>query len=143
MKSAFITFGLLAIAAIAYAEETTEEKKELSESGVTVLEKLRALRKEEESLIAKIENDSDREFITNVFKKEIDAADNTEIEAARVKRAAGGRRAANRRANRRRFARRLRRNQRRAAQKRRAHARRHQRNLRRAARKIRRIQRRG
>ncbi|PIO77167.1 hypothetical protein TELCIR_00750 [Teladorsagia circumcincta] len=142
MKSIFLTVGLLAIAAVSFAEETTEKKKELSETGVTVLEKLRELRKEQESLIAKIENETDRELITSVFKKELDTAE-TEVDATRVKRAAIKRRAANRRANRRRFARRLRRNQRRAAQKRRAHARRHQRNLRRAARKIRRIQRRG
>ncbi|KAK6010492.1 monovalent cation/H+ antiporter subunit C domain protein [Ostertagia ostertagi] len=142
MKSIFLTVSLLAIAAVTFAEEVTEKKKELSETGVTVLEKLRELRKEQEELIAKIESDTDRELITSVFKKELETADETEVAATRVKRASARRRA-NRRANRRRFARRLRRNQRRAAQKRRAHARRHQRNLRRAARKIRRIQRRG
>ncbi|KAK6038516.1 hypothetical protein COOONC_23979 [Cooperia oncophora] len=141
MKSMFITVALLAIAAVSFAEEATEKKTELSENGTAVLDKLRALRKEEESLLDKIENDNDRLLINKVFKKELEAEE-TEVKTVRVKRRAN-RRAAARRANRRRFARRLRRNQRRAAHKRRAHARRHQRNLRRAARKIRRIQRRG
>nr|CDJ86273.1 unnamed protein product [Haemonchus contortus]CDJ89443.1 unnamed protein product [Haemonchus contortus] len=142
MKSNFVLFGLLAIAAVTFAEEATQKKNELSETGTAILEKLRELRKNQESLIAKIEDDNDRELIINLFKTELADADETEKDPARVKRGAGRWRA-NRRANRRRFARRLRRNQRRAAQKRRAHARRHQRNLRRAARKIRRIQRRG
>ncbi|VDO64416.1 unnamed protein product [Haemonchus placei] len=143
MKSNFVLFGLLAIAAVTFAEEATPKKNELSETGTAILEKLRELRKNQESLIAKIEDDNDRELIINLFKTELAAdADETEKDTARVKRGAP-RWLANRRANRRRFARRLRRNQRRAAQKRRAHARRHQRNLRRAARKIRRIQRRG
>ncbi|RCN40286.1 hypothetical protein ANCCAN_13773 [Ancylostoma caninum] len=142
MKSIVLTVGLLAIAFTAFAEEEVDNK-ELSETGVAVLQKIRALHKEEEEVLDAIENEKDREIIENLLQKESEAEDEIE-EATRVKRAIrrrarrrGGRRAA---AARRRFYRRLRRNRHRAARKRVAHARRHQRNLRRAANKIRRLQ---
>ncbi|VDO99131.1 unnamed protein product [Heligmosomoides polygyrus] len=141
MRSLFFTVGLLAVAAVAFAEEQEEkvEKVELSETGLAVLEKLRALRKEEEDALTSIDNDEDREIITAILKAKIEGAGEID-ETVREKRAVNRRAARRRAVNRRRFARRLRRNQRRAAQKRRAHARRHQRNLRRAANKIRRLQ---
>ncbi|KAK6738493.1 hypothetical protein RB195_020536 [Necator americanus] len=144
MKSIFLTVGILAIAAVAFAEDVAENK-ELSETGVAVLEKLRALREEEEDILEGVTNEKDKEIITSVLKREIEVEDEVE-DSTRVKRAIrrrarrGGRRAA---AARRRFYRRLRRNRHRAARKRVAHARRHRRNQRRAANRNRRLHQRG
>ncbi|KHJ93119.1 hypothetical protein OESDEN_06975 [Oesophagostomum dentatum] len=153
MKLIFLTVGLLGIAATAFAEEEVEkvENKDLSETGLAVLEKLRALREEEEHALESIENDQDREIINSILKTEIEADDAEVAEAedsVRVKRAIrrrgrarrGRGRGRRRAAARRRFYRRLRRNQRRAARKRIAHARRHRQNVRRAANRIRRLQ---
>ncbi|XGW11094.1 hypothetical protein V3C99_012528 [Haemonchus contortus] len=144
MKAVFLAVALLAISAIAFAEE---QKKELSEEGLAVLNQLQELRKEEDDALAAIDDENERALISKILDKEEDEADKLEEtkETTRVKRAVRrrGRRAGRARAARRRFLRRLRRNQRRAAQKRRAHARRHRKNQRRAAAKIRRIQQRG
>ncbi|KAK6023156.1 hypothetical protein OSTOST_11119 [Ostertagia ostertagi] len=145
MRAIFLAIGLLAVSAIAFAEE---EKKELSEQGLAVLNKLQALKQQEDDALATAILKTPFQ-ISTILDKEEDEADKLEKieEPTRVKRRAAfrrrGRRAGRARAARRRFYRRLRRNQRRAANKRRAHARRHRKNQRRAARKSRRLRHRG
>ncbi|KIH53418.1 hypothetical protein ANCDUO_16457 [Ancylostoma duodenale] len=106
MKAIFFAIGLLAISAVAFAEE---EKKELTEGGREILNQLRELRKEEEDALAAIEDEKEKDLITTILEKEDDEADKLEEteESTRVKRAArrrhrrGGRRGAARRAHRR------------------------------------------
>ncbi|KAK5978666.1 hypothetical protein GCK32_005131 [Trichostrongylus colubriformis] len=140
MKSIFMVIGLLAVCAIALAET---EKKELTENGLDILNKLQALKQQEDDALASLEDEAEKTLISTILDKEEDEADKIEKidDSTRVKRRARGRgrRLARVRAARRRFYRRLRRNQRRAARKRIAHARRHRQNQRRAAAKLRNI----
>ncbi|VDP56841.1 unnamed protein product [Heligmosomoides polygyrus] len=120
MKATFLAIGLLAICASAFAEEVKEEKKELSESGIAVLEKIHELKKEQEDALAAIDDEEEKHLISSILDKDEDEADKLEVAeegSVRVKRAARGRRhrnaAARRRHQKRAAARR--RNQRRAA----------------------------
>ncbi|VDL78652.1 unnamed protein product, partial [Nippostrongylus brasiliensis] len=62
MRSALIAFGLFAIACVAFAEQK-KDKTELSETGVAVLDKLRALRKEGELALEALEDDKDQDAV--------------------------------------------------------------------------------
>ncbi|WKX97856.1 hypothetical protein Q1695_013500 [Nippostrongylus brasiliensis] len=141
MKTLLFTIGLLAVSTLAFAEEETQQ---ISKSGLEVLDKLRALRKEEDDALEAIEDLKEKDLIHKILDKEeaeADKLEESEDESTRVKRAARRRRPARRAlsrrraAARRRHARRHRRNQRRAARRRVNHTRRHRRNQRRAARR--------
>ncbi|CAJ0605972.1 unnamed protein product [Cylicocyclus nassatus] len=110
MKSLFWTLGLIAIAAVAFAEKEPEvSKTELSETGKAVLAKLRALRLEEEGILDAITVETDRAIIHSILKTEVEVSNNSdddsdEVDAAapRVKRAVRRRGGRRRRAHRRR-----------------------------------------
>ncbi|VDP48503.1 unnamed protein product [Heligmosomoides polygyrus] len=92
MKATFLAIGLLAIFAAAFAEEVKEDKKELTETGIAVLEKIHELKKEQEDALAAIDDEEEKDLISSTLDKDEDEADDKlevpEEGSTRVKRAA-------------------------------------------------------
>ncbi|CAJ0605957.1 unnamed protein product [Cylicocyclus nassatus] len=74
MKYLLLAVGIFALSNISFAEE-------LSETGLEVLKKLRALKKEEKALLATIGDDEERDLVEETLDKEQEAEDNKIIKS--------------------------------------------------------------